>query len=368
MRSAGRFFAALIVFGAIAPAIAADRKADEILKDFDALKMPSTAAIQKAEGAEQQKLIQEFIKARTEIWTKQADLIGELYKAEPAHARLTTLLPQRWMMLGQMNKTEEATTEVDRVVAETKDEKLKAEGMFFKARMVMMKDGPDSPAMMTAIEAFRKVAPKDARVPQLLMATLGRSPNVAKKKAMEDRILKEFPDSKVAMSLLGQRRQKDGVGKPFELEFTDAIKGTTVSMKGLKGKVVVIDFWATWCGPCIAEIPNMKKIYAEYKDKGVEFIGVSLDQKKEDGGLDKLKDYVKENDLQWPQYYQGKGWESEFSRSWGIDSIPAVFVVDTEGKLYSVDARGKLGEMIPELLKKAKTGSGAGAGAGAGGL
>ncbi len=59
-------------------------------------------------------------------------------------------------------------------------------------------------------------------------------------------------------------------------------------MKSLKGKVVVIDFWATWCGPCVAEMPNMKKLYAEYKDKGVEFVGVSLDKSKEQGGLDKL--------------------------------------------------------------------------------
>ena len=92
----------------------------------------------------------------------------------------------------------------------------------------------------------------------------------------------------------GGRRQHEAIGKPFDLEFTDAIKGSTVSIKGLKGKVVVIDFWATWCGPCVAEMPKMKELYAKYRDQGVEFIGVSLDQPKEQGGLDKLKKFVAE--------------------------------------------------------------------------
>jgi thiol-disulfide isomerase/thioredoxin len=132
------------------------------------------------------------------------------------------------------------------------------------------------------------------------------------------------------------------LGRPFHLDFVDAIKGTQISMEKLRGKVVVIDFWATWCGPCIAEMPKMKSLYAEYKDKGVEFIGVSLDQPVEKGGLDKLKDYVATNGIEWPQYYQGNYFESEFSKSWEITSIPAVFLVDADGNLASVEARGRL--------------------------
>ena len=97
----------------------------------------------------------------------------------------------------------------------------------------------------------------------------------------------------------------------------------------------------------------MKKLYAEYKDKGVEFIGISLDQPEDQGGLTKLKEFVAKNGITWPQYYQGKGWQGEFSQSWGINSIPTVFVVDAEGKLHSTKARGQLEKMLPELLKKA---------------
>ncbi len=135
-------------------------------------------------------------------------------------------------------------------------------------------------------------------------------------------------------------------------------------MKNLKGKVVVIDFWATWCGPCLAEIPHMKELYTKYRGQGVEFIGVSLDQPKDKGGLDNLRKYVKDNGIEWPQYYQGNYWDSEFSKGLGITAIPRVFVVDQNGKLYSVSARGKLDTMIPELLKKKSPAAGVGAEAG----
>jgi hypothetical protein len=103
----------------------------------------------------------------------------------------------------------------------------------------------------------------------------------------------------------------------------------------------------------VAEMPKNKELYAKWKDKGVEFIGISLDQPESQGGLKKLKEFVKEKDITWPQYYQGNGWQSEFSSKWGINSIPALFVVDADGNLYSTSARGQLEKLIPELLAKA---------------
>jgi thiol-disulfide isomerase/thioredoxin len=167
-----------------------------------------------------------------------------------------------------------------------------------------------------------------------------------------DQIVCDYPDSFSGRIIQGERRRRDRVGEPFALEFDDAISGRRVAREDLRGKVVVVDFWATWCGPCVGEIPEMLRLYEMYHDRGVEFIGVNLDGPAEDGGLDALKTFVAERKIPWPQYYQGHGWDGEFSKDWGISAIPTVFLVDAEGRLYSTEARGKLDALIPKLLDR----------------
>ncbi len=138
----------------------------------------------------------------------------------------------------------------------------------------------------------------------------------------------------------------DAPAKPFELEFTDVISGDTISMKDLLGKVVVIDFWATWCPPCVAEIPTMIELYQTYKSQGLEFIGISLDEKSST-----LVEFCKERGISWPQYCEeGKVWDTEFSKQWRIKSIPQLFILDQKGEIVTKEARGRLHLLIPELL------------------
>jgi thiol-disulfide isomerase/thioredoxin len=333
-----------------APAPGADRSAEQILKELDSLKPPTLDGAKKPSQAS----LRRNLSKRHEVWAKRDALILELSKAAPNHKRLPELMAERW---GRKDDRSRALfREIDDVLARSKDPKLKVEGTFIKARARLREPRPD----LALLEEFLKLAPKDPRGAILLETAIAHTYDDKAKAALEDRLVKAFPDSPHAVSRQGPRKPQEWVGKPFDLEFTDAISGSPVSMRRLKGKVVVVDFWATWCGPCVEEMPKMKQLYAQYRSRGVEFIGVSLDQPKEEGGLDKLTAFVQENGIAWPQYYQGNGWKSAFSSSWGINSIPRVFVVDQSGKLFSVEARGRLDTIIPDLLKDKVASAGVG--------
>jgi thiol-disulfide isomerase/thioredoxin len=346
--------AAIVLGGWLASAslaYGADRTPQQVLKEIDGIKLPTTDSEKKdkksASSASE-------IKAREAV-QKRTKLILELYKIAPDHKRIPALMQERWRSIGTPEKTRyaELIAELDKVVAQTKDEQLKIEAAYLRATLklnpVSSKKTPDP----SGVEAFLKLAPKDPRAETLLGTAANVVTDEKKKTALLERLNKEYPGSDLS-GMFGPHNQSEAVGKPFHLAFSNATDGKPISMKELKGKVVVIDFWATWCGPCVAEMPKMKELYAKYRGQGVEFIGVSLDQPKEDGGLDSLKKFVKDEEIAWPQYYQGNFWNSEFSKSWGINSIPCVFIVDADGNLYSTHARGKLEELIPKLLQKSK--------------
>lgn len=132
-----------------------------------------------------------------------------------------------------------------------------------------------------------------------------------------------------------QTRSALKVGATFpDFQETD-VAGQPLSLAKYKGKVVLVDFWATWCGPCVAELPNVIAAYQKYHDKGFEIVGVSLDEKKDD-----LEKFTKEKGMTWQQYFDGKGWQSKLGKKYGITAIPATFLLDRDGKIIATDLRG----------------------------
>ena len=137
-------------------------------------------------------------------------------------------------------------------------------------------------------------------------------------------------------------------GKPVtDFSATD-LDRNPISLQDYRGKVVLLDFWGVWCGFCIDEMPNLKKVYATYKDQGFDIIGVSLDDEESE-----LRDYIKKNDIQWRQIYSGERWENDpLALQYKIRGVPEQWLIDRDGKLITHKARGEdLERLVMEALK-----------------
>jgi thiol-disulfide isomerase/thioredoxin len=177
--------------------------------------------------------------------------------------------------------------------------------------------------------------------------------DTAKGDALMEQLKRDFPDSEPAKIMKHQEEAKKVKGALVEgAKFPDFaekdVAGQPFSIANYKGKVVLLDFWATWCPPCRAELPNVIKIYEAYHKQGLEIMGISLDQDKE-----KLLSFTKDKNMPWPQYFDGLLWENKLAVKYGVSSIPATYLLDGQGTIIGKDLRGEsLKQAVAKALAK----------------
>jgi peroxiredoxin len=215
--------------------------------------------------------------------------------------------------------------------------------------------------MDALVEKSREKSGEDAAQISFLKAMLYVQllNNPEKGKELIRRVKRDFPGTEPArqadkiIAVVDQRAEKlkirDAltVGKPFPGFEEQDLAGKPLSPADYKGKVLLIDFWATWCAPCVAELPDVRKTYEKYHAQGFEIIGISLDEDQA-----KMTAFIERQKMPWRQYFDGAGWENKLAVKYGVDSIPATYLLDRAGNIVAKDLRG---DALEEAVAKALT-------------
>jgi thiol-disulfide isomerase/thioredoxin len=230
------------------------------------------------------------------------------------------------------------------------------ENLRYDVQRIILTQWLDNPDLITAPdqaanleERIASLIEKNPAEPRIISFQLARVNLLlrfdhAKGMALLEDLMKA-PDQNLADAAKRRLLKAEMIGKPVDIRFT-ATDGSTVDTQALRGKVVLVDFWASWCPDCIREMPTVRKTYQKYQDKGLSIIGISLDKDEQ-----ALSNFVAKKLIPWPQYFDGKGWETELVTKYGVRAIPEMWLINQEGTVVSTEVPiEQLDQKIGELL------------------
>jgi len=335
------------------PDFSSFKTADDRWKELEKLQPPPTEKPNtRAEAIKQVTTMFSTVKAAAEAFVKA-------YPADIRSWQARMLIVRAEMQLrrfaGQPTDPEGDQKKLDEIInAADAPASVKGEASFMRVMTLgaaLDKTKPETyAAIFTAAEDFLAKYPAHPlaakmKAAEVQLATDDSTPEgeAILKKLSADPV-KELAD--LATAALEHRKKTAALKtKPVDLKFTSA-DGHDIDVANYRGKVVLVDFWASWCGPCMGEMPNVVSTYGKLHEKGFEILGISLDQKKED-----MDGALKKQNMTWPQYFDGGGWQNKISSAYGIQSIPAAWLLDKKGMLRETDLRGEaLGAAVEKLL------------------
>lgn len=296
--------------------------------------------------------------ALSEAADKMGAFLAKFPKSEHASAarRMQISSLGNAVMMGNTGRQDELNKLLATAAADTS--LPESDRIDFRLQQVRASAGPRSSdpeaktKLVDGLLAVQKDFPKSEKVYSMMNSfALSESGENAKRLA---RVVAASPDAPEKLKKKAQEivdgkifNAADSVGKPVTIKFT-AVDGREVDLAKMKGKVVLVDFWATWCGPCVAEVPNVVAAYEKYHDKGFEIVGISFDR---EADKDKLTKFTKDKNMPWPQYFDGKYWENDFGQQFNIRSIPTMWLIGKDGNLADAAARGGLEEKVAKMLE-----------------
>ena len=303
------------------------------------------------------KEVAEFQRKNGELAGKAAEKVKEFYTKYPNHEMAGEAKDREVYLLGvavQLGNTNVMQKLVALEGEKLKDPKLSEEERIQlrvgQLQRLMAGAATGDPSMaLTELEKGARALIKDfPQRPELagLLVTVAdawvNSGKPEKARAVAQDLAGEAFPAEVQDSAKALLRRLDRVGKPIDIKFS-AVDGREVDLQALKGKVVLVDFWATWCGPCMAELPNLKAAYEKLHTKGFEIVGISVDRER-----DALEKVISDRKIAWPQYFEEGG--NKFAEKFEIIPIPTMWLVDKKGNLRDLNARGELAEKVEKLL------------------